>query len=69
MLDIGYALSNRFPDPPQTDYRRADVRAVPCGLRPQAANTRAAPGCCAPAPRERCCSLREQPTRLAAQGG
>ncbi|MFD4833612.1 hypothetical protein GT204_14215 [Streptomyces sp. SID4919] len=28
MLDIGYALSNRFPDPPQTDYRRADVRAL-----------------------------------------
>lgn len=28
MLDIGYALSNRFPDPPQTDYRRADVHAL-----------------------------------------
>lgn len=28
MLDIGYALSTRFPDPPQTDYRRADVRAL-----------------------------------------
>ncbi|MFD5557530.1 hypothetical protein ACFWIA_27280 [Streptomyces sp. NPDC127068] len=28
MLDIGYALSNRFPDPPQADYRRADVRAL-----------------------------------------
>ena len=28
VLDIGYALSNRFPDPPQTDYRRADVRAL-----------------------------------------
>ncbi|MBE9498566.1 hypothetical protein IHE61_07990 [Streptomyces sp. GKU 257-1] len=24
MLDIGYALSRRFPDPPQTDYRTAD---------------------------------------------
>lgn len=28
MLDIGYALSLRFPDPPQTDYRRADVHAL-----------------------------------------
>ncbi|NGO79784.1 hypothetical protein G6045_29610 [Streptomyces sp. YC504] len=28
MLDIGYALSNRFPDPPQLDYRRADVRVL-----------------------------------------
>ncbi|GAA4807893.1 hypothetical protein GCM10023220_42740 [Streptomyces ziwulingensis] len=28
VLDIGYALSARFPDPPQTDYRRADVRAL-----------------------------------------
>lgn len=28
MLDIGYALSRRFPDPPQTDYRTADVRAL-----------------------------------------
>ncbi len=28
MLDIGYALSTRFPDPPQTDYRHADVRAL-----------------------------------------
>ncbi|MGW5211378.1 hypothetical protein ACWEQO_09235 [Streptomyces sp. NPDC004051] len=28
MLDIGYALSNRFPDPPQTDYRRVDVHAL-----------------------------------------
>ncbi|MFI6940614.1 hypothetical protein ACIBI4_15180 [Streptomyces sp. NPDC050418] len=28
MLDIGYALSTRFPDPPQTDYRRADVRTL-----------------------------------------
>ncbi|WP_093800282.1 hypothetical protein [Streptomyces sp. Wb2n-11] len=25
MLDIGYSLSRRFPDPPQTDYRRAGV--------------------------------------------
>ncbi|MFE9248559.1 hypothetical protein [Streptomyces sp. NPDC007088] len=28
MLDIGYALSRRFPDPPQTDYRRADRHAL-----------------------------------------
>ncbi|MFR9675986.1 hypothetical protein [Streptomyces sp. TR06-5] len=28
MLDIGYALSHRFPDPPQTDYRAADVAAL-----------------------------------------
>ncbi|WP_130799060.1 hypothetical protein [Streptomyces otsuchiensis] len=28
MLDIGYALSRRFPDPPQTEYRTADVRAL-----------------------------------------
>ncbi|MDG4864032.1 hypothetical protein P8605_38425 [Streptomyces sp. T-3] len=28
MLDIGYALSNRFPDPPQTDYRSVDVRTL-----------------------------------------
>ncbi|MFF9559786.1 hypothetical protein ACF1DY_28725 [Streptomyces albus] len=28
MLDIGYALSRRFPDPPQTDYRTADVHAL-----------------------------------------
>ena len=28
MLDIGYSLSRRFPDPPQTDYRRADVHAL-----------------------------------------
>ncbi|HEY3480752.1 MAG TPA: hypothetical protein VGL02_17800 [Streptomyces sp.] len=28
MIDLGYALSRRFPDPPQTDYRRADVRAL-----------------------------------------
>ncbi len=28
VLDIGYALSNRFPDPPQTDYRRADVHTL-----------------------------------------
>lgn len=28
MLDIGYALSRRFPDPPQTDYRTADVAAL-----------------------------------------
>ncbi|HEX5568550.1 MAG TPA: hypothetical protein VFY14_16775 [Streptomyces sp.] len=28
MLDIGYSLSSRFPDPPQTDYRTADVRTL-----------------------------------------
>ncbi|MGW7353651.1 hypothetical protein [Streptomyces sp. NPDC054784] len=28
MLDIGYSLSPRFPDPPQTDYRAADVRTL-----------------------------------------
>jgi hypothetical protein len=28
VLDIGYSLSRRFPDPPTTDYRRADVRAL-----------------------------------------
>jgi hypothetical protein len=28
VLDIGYSLSRRFPDPPQTDYRGADVRAL-----------------------------------------
>ncbi|MDT0378517.1 hypothetical protein RM572_06955 [Streptomyces sp. DSM 42041] len=28
MLDIGYALSSRFPDPPQTDYRTADRTAL-----------------------------------------
>ncbi|MEU8569981.1 hypothetical protein AB0C51_16790 [Streptomyces pathocidini] len=28
MIDLGYALSHRFPDPPQTDYRTADVRAL-----------------------------------------
>ncbi|MFX4291522.1 hypothetical protein [Streptomyces bohaiensis] len=28
MLDIGYALSRRFPDPPQTEYRTADVRSL-----------------------------------------
>lgn len=28
MLDIGYSLSARFPDPPQTDYRSADSRAL-----------------------------------------
>jgi hypothetical protein len=28
VLDIGYSLSRRFPDPPQTDYRTADVRAL-----------------------------------------
>jgi hypothetical protein len=28
VLDIGYSLSRRFPDPPQTDYRTADVRTL-----------------------------------------
>nr|WP_202122187.1 hypothetical protein [Streptomyces sp. BA2] len=28
VLDIGYALSHRFPDPPQFDYRNADVHAL-----------------------------------------
>ncbi|WP_019549237.1 hypothetical protein [Streptomyces sulphureus] len=28
MLDIGYSLSPRFPDPPQTDYAAADVRTL-----------------------------------------
>jgi hypothetical protein len=28
VLDIGYALSRRFPDPPQTEYAAADVRAL-----------------------------------------
>ncbi|GAA1013620.1 hypothetical protein STXM2123_4626 [Streptomyces sp. F-3] len=28
VLDIGYALSSRFPDPPQTDYRQVDVRTL-----------------------------------------
>lgn len=28
MLDIGYSLSRRFPDPPQTDYRTADVKTL-----------------------------------------
>ncbi|MER5771599.1 hypothetical protein [Streptomyces sp. NPDC001985] len=28
MLDIGYSLSPRFPDPPQTDYRAADPPAL-----------------------------------------
>jgi hypothetical protein len=28
VLDIGYSLSSRFPDPPQTDYHAADVRAL-----------------------------------------
>jgi hypothetical protein len=28
VLDIGYALSHRFPDPPGTDYRHADVHAL-----------------------------------------
>ncbi|MFC5145638.1 hypothetical protein [Streptomyces aureoversilis] len=28
MIDLGYSLSRRFPDPPQTDYRTADVRTL-----------------------------------------
>jgi hypothetical protein len=28
VIDLGYALSRRFPDPPQTDYRTADVHAL-----------------------------------------
>lgn len=28
MLDIGYALSPRFPDPSQLEYRAADVRTL-----------------------------------------
>ncbi|MFF2654522.1 hypothetical protein [Streptomyces sp. NPDC058045] len=28
MLDIGYALSARFPDPPDADYRTAQTRAL-----------------------------------------
>ncbi|MER8183160.1 hypothetical protein [Kitasatospora sp. NPDC094015] len=28
MIELGYALSNRFPDPPQTDYRSASVRSL-----------------------------------------
>jgi hypothetical protein len=28
VIDLGYALSRRFPDPPQTDYRTADVRSL-----------------------------------------
>ncbi|MEY9948720.1 hypothetical protein ABH937_005826 [Kitasatospora sp. GAS1066B] len=28
VIEIGYSLSVRFPDPPQTDYRTAAVRAL-----------------------------------------
>ncbi|WKX71070.1 hypothetical protein [Streptomyces sp. XD-27] len=28
MIDLGYSLSRRFPDPPQTDYRTADTHAL-----------------------------------------
>ncbi|MFD8380667.1 hypothetical protein ACFV2X_19305 [Streptomyces sp. NPDC059679] len=28
MIDLGYSLSRRFPDPPQTDYRSADVHTL-----------------------------------------
>ncbi|MEC4015608.1 hypothetical protein [Streptomyces sp. H27-D2] len=28
MIDLGYSLSRRFPDPTQTDYRTTDVRTL-----------------------------------------
>ena len=28
MIDLGYSLARRFPDPPQTDYRTADVHTL-----------------------------------------
>ncbi|WP_370153197.1 hypothetical protein [Streptacidiphilus sp. EB129] len=28
MIELGYSLSNRFPDPPQTDYSSAGTRAL-----------------------------------------
>jgi hypothetical protein len=28
VIELGYSLSKRFPDPPQTDYRTADVRTL-----------------------------------------
>ncbi|MFJ3220439.1 hypothetical protein ACIPLC_31520 [Kitasatospora sp. NPDC086801] len=28
VIELGYSLSNRFPDPPQTDYRSAPVRSL-----------------------------------------
>jgi hypothetical protein len=28
VIDLGYSLSRRFPDPPQTDYRTAHVRTL-----------------------------------------
>jgi len=28
VIELGYSLSNRFPDPPQTDYRTVPVRAL-----------------------------------------
>ena len=28
VIDLGYSLSNRFPDPPQTDYRSVGARAL-----------------------------------------
>ncbi|NJQ00005.1 hypothetical protein [Streptomyces zingiberis] len=28
MIDLGYSLSRRFPDPPQTDYRSAGTREL-----------------------------------------
>ncbi len=28
VIELGYSLSNRFPDPPQTDYRSAGVREL-----------------------------------------
>jgi len=28
VIELGYSLSNRFPDPPQTDYRSVGVRSL-----------------------------------------
>lgn len=28
VIELGYSLSTRFPDPPQTDYRTASVRSL-----------------------------------------
>jgi hypothetical protein len=28
VIELGYSLSNRFPDPPQTDYRSVGTRAL-----------------------------------------
>lgn len=32
MIELGYSLSIRFPDPPQTDYRNAPVSSLRCDL-------------------------------------